>query len=101
MRLSILPFFLLISSLCLADSPGEIAGITYYDYQEATSGVNRIVVDSEGGIYVCWTNLLGWPYPPAPRYVYNNYRSAEGIWLIPGIGNPITQLNPSGYCNID
>ncbi len=80
-----------MTTLCMAQFPGEIAGWTQYDMQEIGSGSNRVVVDSEGGIHVCWMRAT-----PLGN-VYYNYRNPEADWQGP------FQISPDGggYCNID
>ncbi|MEE8418067.1 MAG: T9SS type A sorting domain-containing protein [candidate division Zixibacteria bacterium] len=84
-----------MTTLCLAQSPGETVGSTQMEMQEHGSGTNRIAVASDGGIYVCWMKSASFPFP---RYVYWNYRTPEGNWW----GEmPVSESNFAGYGCID
>jgi hypothetical protein len=52
----------------LAQSPGDIVGYTWYDYQSNGSPGNRLAVYDDGSVYLCWTHTASWPYPPAARH---------------------------------
>ncbi len=94
MRIAIL--ILGFSAICLAQSPGEVVGTTYFDMQEMGSGTNRIVISSYGGASVCWMKATSDNY--YPRFVYYNYRSPEGNWIGE---SQISPENGSGYGVID
>lgn len=76
----------------------ETVGTTYYEFQTNGSPGDRIVYHDDGTIHICWTKLLGWPYPPAPRGVYYNWRDQAGNWA----GEmQVSQNDPAGYCQMD
>lgn len=86
---------LAIPSIALAQSPGEIAGQTQYDLQDNGSGTNRIVMTSDGGVYVCWMKSESYPFP---RNEYWNYRTPHGSWF----GEvPVSSSYFAGYGCID
>ena len=62
----------------IAQSPGTQIGTTYWDSQTIGSTGNRAAVCDDGSRYFCWTNLLGWPYPPVPRYAAYFWISPDG-----------------------
>lgn len=74
-------------------------GTTYYEYQSNGSSGDRIVVCDDGSVYICWMNLFGWPYPPAPRHIYYNWLSPDGSLLTPD-GLQVSDINGSGYCQM-
>jgi len=85
----------------VTDSPGEIVGTTYYDYQTNGSSGNRVALCDDGSIYFCWMKLLGWPYPPAPRHVFYNWKDPSGQWIQPEEGLQVSENSGSGYTNLD
>ena len=85
---------LALTPVCLAQSPGEVVGTTYFDMQENGSGTNRIVIAPDGGVHVCWTKGTAFP---RPRYEYYNYRYPEGNWMG---SSAISDINGSGFGNI-
>jgi len=78
----------------------DTVGFTYYFRQCNGSPGNRVALCDDGSVYVCWTNLLGWPYPPYPRHVYFNWLSPEGEWYNDE-GAPVSENAGAGYCNLD
>ncbi len=85
----------------ITESPGEIVGYTFYDYQTNGSSGNRVALCNDGSIYFCWMKLFGWPYPPAPRHIFYNWIGPDGQWIQPGEGLQISQTSGSGYTNLD
>ncbi|MCP4582328.1 MAG: T9SS type A sorting domain-containing protein [candidate division Zixibacteria bacterium] len=83
------------------ESPGDIIGYTYYDYQTNGSSGNRVCIVDDGTKYFDWMNLFSWPYPPAPRHVYVNWADAEGTYAWPGEGFQVSENTGSGYTNMD
>ncbi len=82
------------------ESPGEIVGYTFYDYQTNGSSGNRVAIASDGTKYFDWMKLFGWPYPPAPRHVFYNWVGLDGQWIQPGEGLQVSQNSGSGYTNL-
>jgi len=85
----------------ITESPGEIVGVTYYDYQTNGSCGNRVAICDDGSMYFCWMMLEGWPYPPAARHVYYNWIDPEGNWYAEGTGSQVSENSGSGYTNLD
>jgi hypothetical protein len=57
-----------------AQSPGDSAGVTTFDYQVGATPGNRIAVDRNGEVYVAWTDL-------SPQYTIRyNHRNLAGVW---------------------
>jgi len=85
---------LLTAVMGMAQPLGDVIGTTYPTLQNS----GRIAVCDDNTIYVCWTKLFGWPYPPAPRHVYCNWRDPDGQW----IGEcQVSQFNNAGSANLD
>jgi len=84
----------------VTESPGEIVGTTFYDYQTNGSSGNRVAIASDGTKYFSWMKLFGWPYPPAPRHVFYNWIGTDGQWISPEEGLQISQTTGSGYTNL-
>ena len=82
-------------------SPGVQVGTTYYDYQTNGSTGNRIAVGDDGSIYLDWMNLLGWPYPPAPRHVYHNWFDVDGNLNPNEFQGQVNRDAGAGYTNVD
>ncbi len=81
------------------NSPGEIIGITYFEYQTNGSSGNRIAVDSYGGIHVAWTN--GTAEGGRPRYVYYNFREeTSGAWIL-SEGGVVLEEDGTGFVTLD
>jgi len=86
----------IINDQCYPFVPDAVAdtqcvlGYTYNDMQTFGSGGNRIALGGDNSLYCCWTNLVGWPYPPAPVNVYCSYRGFDNNWY-PGF-----QVNQTG-----
>ncbi len=92
-QLSVL-IILLTAIAGIAQPLGDIIGTTYPTLQN----MGRIAVCDDNTIYVCWMKLLGWPYPPAPRHIYYNWRDPDGLWR----GEcQVSQSNNSGSANFD
>ncbi|MCP4580446.1 MAG: T9SS type A sorting domain-containing protein [candidate division Zixibacteria bacterium] len=85
----------------ITESPGEIVGVTYYDYQTNGSTGNRVALCDDGSMYFCWMMLEGWPYPPAARHIYYNWIDPEGNWYAEGTGGQVSESSGSGYTNLD
>ncbi len=87
----------------ITESPGLIVGTTYYDAQTFGSTGNRIAVCDDGSKYCSWTNLLGWPYPPAPRHSFFNWTDSVGNWYSVNGGriDESFENTRSGYTTID
>ena len=83
------------------DSPGIIIGTSYYDYQTNGSTGNRAVICNDGSKYFSWMNLLGWPYPPAPRHVYHNWIDINGELNPNSFDGQVSVGSGSGYTTID
>ena len=79
-------------------SPGDTLGYTQYDYQTNGSSGNRIVLDSHGGLHVCWMNGVVYP---SERKIYFNYVDPTGAIGWPGIGTEVNSLLGMGYTQID
>jgi len=79
------------------DSPGDIVGYTYYDYQTNGSTGDRIDLLDDGTRAFAWMRCPGWPYPQVPRHVYFNW--GEYNW--PEEGTQVSENTGSGYTNID
>ncbi len=77
------------------DSPGDIAGYSFYDQQSIGSSGNRIAVCEDRSVYMCWTKLFGWPLPPAPCHVYFNWISEDGDWYADEEGGSASENTPS------
>jgi hypothetical protein len=82
------------------DSPGIVVGTTEYDYQTNGSTGNRAFFDTDGGVHFVWMRGSGGSYPPPQRAVYFNYVDNAGNWLVPEIGQNISQANGDGYTQI-
>ena len=76
------------------NSPGEMVGTTWFDYQSNASRGRQIASNEFLGIPIVWMNATS--APPYQRYVYYNYRFSDGNWLAPGTGVPISQAEWSG-----
>ena len=83
------------------ESPGEIVGYTYYDYQTNGSCGNRVAIASDGTKYFDWMNLFSWPYPPSPRHVFFEWVDQSGNFSNPGEGSQVSENTFSGYTNLD
>lgn len=81
----------------ILDSPGTVIGTTEYDYQSNGTSGNRMALDTDGGRHFVWMNGSGGSYPPPNRAVYFNYRDNRGTWLVPEVGQNISQVNGDGY----
>ncbi|MCP4581466.1 MAG: T9SS type A sorting domain-containing protein [candidate division Zixibacteria bacterium] len=76
-------------------------GYTYWDVQSIGSSGNRIAYCDDGTKYLTWTNLVAWPYPPAPRHVYYNWCDYNGNWISPEEGSQVSENSYSGFPSID
>jgi len=94
-------FLSLLTGAGIAQPLGEVVGTTCYIPQTLTSAGHRIAVCDDNSIYVCWMNLLDWPYPPAPRHIYINWRNSEGVWNPYGFEGRVNQESGAGYPRID
>lgn len=94
-------FLSLLTGAGIAQPMGEVVGTTYYPMQTLVSAGHRIAVCDDNSIYICWMNLLGWPYPPAPRHIYINWRDPEGVWNPNGFEGQVNQVSGAGYPKID
>lgn len=83
------------------DSPGDIVGYTFYDYQTNGSSGNRVWVAADGSKYFAWMKLFSWPYPPGIRHVYYNWIDPDGNWLEFEQGYQVSVTAGSGYTNMD
>lgn len=83
------------------DSPGEIVGYTFYDYQTNGSSGDRVALCNDGSKYFAFMKLFGWPYPPAPRHVYYNWIDPSGNWFSPEEGGQVSENSGSGYTTMD
>lgn len=93
-------FISLISAALITAQPlGDVIGTTYPYPQNIGPTGSRIGVCDDNSIYICWTNVLGWPYPPAPRHVFGNWQSTDGDWLEDGY--QISQYAGCGFINSD
>ena len=92
---------IVLNAHVVAQSPGEVVGLTFYDQQSIGSGGNRIAVCGDGSIYVCWMRLPNWPYPLYPRHVYFNWRSPDGNWSFGYEGAPVSTASGSGFPDLD
>lgn len=102
MKTALIVFIILFcAGLAAAQALGELVGTTLYPYQNTGPTGRRIVVSDDGSIYVCWTKLFSWPYPPAIRHVYYNWRSPENEWLGEENGYQVSENAGAGYCNAD
>jgi hypothetical protein len=79
----------------IAQSPGDTAGWTQYDYQTNGSTGNRVVIDSLGYPHCSWmySDLY-----PSLRDVHFNCKTSGG-WPFPG-GIPVSYRNMDGYTSI-
>ena len=81
----------------IAQSPGDTAGMTHYDYQSNGSIGNRIAVDGVGTIDMIWMRS-------EPSYSSNNraiwYNCWSGAWNFPGGGTSSSRRNRDGYCQL-
>jgi hypothetical protein len=84
-----------------SDSPGDIVGYTYYDYQTNGSSGNRVAVCPDNSKYFDWMRLFSWPYPPAPRHVFYNWQDPSGAWYNAQEGGQVSENTGSGYTNLD
>jgi hypothetical protein len=106
LKKSILHFIisLIIVLVAVSDSSAQwwpqTVGTTEYEYQTNGSTGQRIVLDSLGGVHFTWMKGSGGSYPPPQRAVYFNYVDPAGNWLIPQIGQNISQFNGDGYPQI-
>ncbi len=83
-KMILITLFLLIPySITIAQSPGEVAGYTEYDYQTNGSSGQRIAVDDLGRAHVCWYGGTDPVYTP-----YYNYYIPDSGWGMP-YGNTI------------
>ena len=85
----------------ITDSPGDVIGYTYYDYQTNGSSGNRVWVAGDGTKYFAWMKLLSWPYPPGVRHVYYNWADASGEFNGGDEGVQVSVNAGSGYTNMD
>ena len=85
----------------ITQSPGEVIGSTFYDYQTNGSTGNRVAACDDGSFVFCWMNLPGWPAPTYPRHVYFNCLSPTGDWYSQGIGGSVSTQAGCGYTNLD
>ena len=72
-------------------------GQTLYEFQTNGSSGDRIILHADGSIHICWMNLLGWPYPPSPRYIYYTWVDPMGYYTDPW---QVNQRNPGGFCQM-
>lgn len=83
----------------ITDSPGEIIGVTSYEYQSNGSIGNKIAVDQLGGIHVVWTKGVN---GNRPRYVYYNFRSeVDSSWSFNPDGSQISGTNGTGFITLE
>ncbi len=85
----------------VAESPGDIVGYTYYDYQTNGSSGNRVCLYENGNKYFAFMKLFGWPYPPAPRHVYHNWVDSDGAFYFNDEGSQVSENSGAGYTNMD
>ncbi|MCP4580448.1 MAG: T9SS type A sorting domain-containing protein [candidate division Zixibacteria bacterium] len=85
----------------ITDSPGDIVGYTYYDYQTNGSSGDRMALVEDGSKMFAWMMLPGWPYPGTPRHVYYNWADPDGIYSWPEEGFQVSETAGSGYTNVD
>lgn len=79
------------------NSPGEIIGTTFWEYQTNGSTGNRIAIDSEGGLHIAWTK--GTAAGGRPRYVYYQFHEENtGLWLGETEMDP---RNGTGFVTLD
>lgn len=82
-----------------SDSPGEVIGVTSYEYQSNGSIGDKIMVDDFGGIHAVWTKGIN---GSRPRYVYYNFRSeADSTWTHNPDGTAISGVNGTGFITLD
>jgi hypothetical protein len=94
MRIALL--ILVLTAICLAQSPGEVVGTTYIEYQSNGSIGNKIAIGDDNRIHVVWTK--GTASGGMPRYVYYNCRDSSGVW----IGEtPLSSANGTGFVTLD
>lgn len=79
----------------------DIAGHTYQDCQAIGSTGNRVALGSDGSVYVGWTNLLSWPYPPGGCHIYCNWMEPDGNWAEPEFGYQVSINTGGSYTNLD
>lgn len=79
----------------------DITGYTFQDCQAIGSSGSRVALGSDGSVYVGWTQLWSWPYPPASCHIYYNWISPEGDWLESDHGYQVSVSPGSRYTNID
>jgi hypothetical protein len=82
-----------------SESPGEIIGVTSYEYQSNGSIGDKIMVDDFGGIHVVWTKGIN---ASRPRYVYYNFRDeTDSTWTYNPDGTAISGTNGTGFITLD
>ena len=94
-------FMFLLTVAGIAQPLGEVVGTTYYPEQTLVSAGHRIAVCDDSSVYVCWVNLLDWPYPPASRHIYLNWRNSEGVWNPYGFDGQVNIDAGAGYPGVD
>ena len=94
-------FMFLLVVTGVAKPLGEVVGTTYYPMQSLVSAGHRIAVCDDSSIYICWMNLLGWPYPPAPRHTYHNWRNPEGVWNPNQFEGQVNTESGAGFTRVD
>ncbi|UCC81056.1 MAG: T9SS type A sorting domain-containing protein [Candidatus Zixiibacteriota bacterium] len=82
-----------------SDSPGEVIGVTSYEYQSNGSIGDKIMVDDFGGLHAVWTKGIN---GSRPRYVYYNFRSeVDSSWTHNPDGTAISGVNGTGFITLD
>ena len=81
------------------ESPGEIVGWSWYDYQQNSTMGKLIAVDTEGGVHLSW--MKGFDAGAVVRHIFYNHRTPDGVWLFGDEGVRVENLHRSGYCTID
>jgi len=82
-----------------SDSPGEVIGITSYEYQSNGSIGDKIMVDDFGGIHAVWTKGVG---SSRPRSVYYNFRSeVDSTWTHNPDGTAISGVDGTGFITLE
>jgi len=83
-----------------SDSPGDLIGVTTYDYQTNGPMGNKIAVDDFGGIHVVWTE--GTELAGRPRHVNYNFRDeTSGVWSHNPDGTPVATEDGTGFITLD
>jgi hypothetical protein len=84
----------------ILDSPGELIGVTTYDYQTNGPMGNKIAVDDFGGVHVVWTE--GEALAGRPRHVNYNFKDENsGVWSHNPDGTPISTEDGTGFITMD